>query len=151
LRVGWGWTALLPDFGLLAHEIRDPYLKIWELVRGFVEMPSGARFQLRPMIGCMGVAPAKDGDYASITPAYAAGNIDVRYLNTGSKLIVPVFNDGALLSAADGHALQGEGEICGTAIECPMEMTLRVNLLKSVNIPSPELIVGDTFPACEGY
>jgi acetamidase/formamidase len=149
--LGWGWTALLPEFGLLAHEIREPYLKIWELDRGYVEMPNGARFQLRPMIGCMGVAPAKDGDYASITPTNAAGNIDVRYLNTGSKLIVPVFNDGALLSAADGHALQGEGEICGTAIECPMEMTLRVNLLKSVNIPSPELIVGDTFPASEGY
>jgi Acetamidase/Formamidase family len=53
-------------------------------------------------------APATNGDYASITSTNAAGNIDVRDLNTGSKLIVPVFNDGALLSAADGHALQGE-------------------------------------------
>jgi acetamidase/formamidase len=149
--LGWGWTALLPDFGLLAHEIRDPYLKIWELDRDFVEMPNGARFQLRPMIGCIGVAPAKDGDYASITPTNAAGNIDVRYLNAGSKLIVPVFNDGALLSAADGHALQGEGEICGTAIECPMEMTLKVNLLERANLTTPELVVGDTFPAPEGY
>jgi len=114
-------------------------------------MPNGARFDLHPMIGCIGVAPAQDGDYASITPTNAAGNIDVRYLNAGSTLLVPVFNDGALLSAADGHALQGEGEICGTAIECPMEMTLRVDLVRDAGLDAPELIVADTFPASEGY
>jgi len=69
----------------------------------------------------------------------------------GSKLIVPVFNDGALLSAADGHALQGEGEICGTAIECPMEMTLRVELIKGAHLEAPEILTTDTFPAPEGY
>ena len=149
--LGWGWTALLPNFGLLSDEITDPYLKIWELDQGFIEMPRGARFDLHPMIGCIGVAPAEEGDFASITPTSAAGNIDVRYLNAGSTLIVPIFTEGALLSAADGHALQGEGEICGTAIECPMEMTLRVDLLRDVHLESPELVVTDTFPAAEGY
>lgn len=149
--LGWGWTALLPEFGILWREIRDPWLKIWTLDRDYVELPNGARFDLHPMIGCIGVAPANDGDYASITPTNAAGNIDVRYLNVGSTLIVPIFNDGALLSAADGHALQGEGEICGTAIECPMEMTLRVDVIKSAGIEWPELIVKETFPAAEGY
>ena len=149
--LGWGWTALLPEFGILWREIKDPWLKIWTLDKDYVEMPNGSRFDLHPMIGCIGVAPAKDGDYASITPTNAAGNIDVRYLTVGSSLIVPVFNDGALLSAADGHALQGEGEICGTAIECPMQMTLRVDLIKSAGIEWPELIVKDTFPATEGY
>ena len=62
-----------------------------------------------------------------------------------------MFNDGALLSAADGHALQGEGEICGTAIECPMEMTFRVDRVPNAGIDAPELLVGDTFPAPEGY
>lgn len=149
--LGWGWTALLPEFGLLWREIRDPFIRIWELDNPYVEMPNGARFDLHPMIGCIGVAPAQDGDYASITPTNAAGNIDVRYLNAGSTLLVPVFNDGALLSAADGHALQGEGEICGTAIECPMEMTLQIDLVRDAGIEAPELIVADTFPAKEGY
>jgi acetamidase/formamidase len=150
--LGWGWTALLPEFGLLWDEIQDPLIKIWnDLDRGFVEMPNGARFDLHPMIGCIGVAPAEDGDFASITPTNAAGNIDIRYLGTGATLIVPVFNDGALLSAADGHALQGDGEICGTAIECPMEMSLRVDVLKGANLEAPEVYTTDTFPAHEGY
>lgn len=149
--LGWGWTALLPEFGLLWREIRDPFIRIWELDKPYIEMPNGAKFDLHPMIGCIGVAPAQDGDYASITPTNAAGNIDIRYLNAGSTLLVPVFNDGALLSAADGHALQGEGEICGTAIECPMDMTLRIDLVRDAGIETPELIVADTFPASEGY
>jgi acetamidase/formamidase len=149
--LGWGWTALLPEFGILWREIREPWLKVWTLDKDYVEMPNGSRFELHPMIGCIGVAPAQDGDYASITPTNAAGNIDVRYLNVGSSLIVPVFNDGALLSAADGHALQGEGEICGTAIECPMDMTLKIELIKDARLDWPELIVKDTFPAAEGY
>lgn len=147
----WGWTALLPDFGLLADEITDPFLKVWDVSGPTVEAPNGAKFDLHPMIGCIGVAPGQDGDYASITPTNAAGNIDIRYLGAGATLIVPVFNEGALLSAADGHALQGEGEICGTAIECPMEMTMRVDLIKQANLPGPEVITGPTFPAEEGY
>jgi acetamidase/formamidase len=149
--LGWGWTALLPEFGLLWEEIQEPYLRIWTLDKPFIEVAPGIRFDLHPMIGCIGVAPGQDGDYASITPTNAAGNIDVRYLNVGSSLIVPVFNDGALLSAADGHALQGEGEICGTAIECPMEMTFKVDVIRNAGLESPELIVADTFPAAEGY
>jgi acetamidase/formamidase len=147
----WGWCALLPDFGLLADEITDPYYKVWELDQGSIEMPNGSAFELKPMIGCIGVAPGVDGDFATITPTNAAGNIDVRYLNQGAELYVPIFTDGALLSAADGHALQGEGEISGTAIECPMEMTLKVELMKNVSLDAPELVTYDTFPAQEGY
>jgi len=54
-------------------------------------------------------------------------------------------------STADGHALQGDGEISGTAIECPMQMTLQVDLIKGARLESPELVVPDTFPAEEGY
>lgn len=147
----WGWTGLIPDFGLLASEFKEPYLKIWYLDRDHIEFPSGARFHLRPMIGNIGVAPAQDGDYASISPTNAAGNLDCKYLGMGSTLLVPIFNEGALLSASDGHAIQGDGEICGTGIECRMEMTLKLSLLKGANLPAPEIMVGDTFPAAEGY
>lgn len=149
--LGWGWSGLLPNFGLLSDEIREPYLKVWELDAGYIEAPNGARFPLHPMIGCIGVAPAIDGDFATITPTNAAGNIDVRYLTAGATLTVPVFNDGALLSAADGHALQGEGEISGTAIECPMQMTLQIDLIQGAGLDAPELLIPDTFSADEGY
>ena len=149
--LSWGWSGLLPNFGLLSDEISEPYYKVWELDAGYIEVPNGARFSLHPMIGCIGVAPALDGDFATITPTNAAGNIDVRYLTAGAILTVPVFTDGALLSAADGHALQGEGEISGTAIECPMEMVLQIDLIKGAGLESPELLVTDTFPAEEGY
>lgn len=147
----WGWAALLPEFGLLSDEITDPYYKVWELDKGSIQMPNGSTFKLQPMIGCIGVAPAVDGDFPTITPTNGAGNIDIRYLNAGSELYVPVLTEGALLSAADGHALQGEGEISGTAIECPMDMTLKVELIKNQKLDSPELITRNTFPAEEGY
>jgi acetamidase/formamidase len=147
----WGWTGLIPDFGLLASEIRDPYLKIWRLDGDHIEFPSGVRFSLRPMIGNIGVAPAEDGEYASISPTNAAGNLDCKYLGVGSTLLVPIFNQGALLSASDGHAIQGDGEICGTGIECRMEMTLRISVIRDANLSAPEITVGETFPANEGY
>lgn len=147
----WGWCALLPGFGLLADEMTDSYYKVWELDKGFIEMPNGSTFDLHPMVGCIGVAPAEDGDFATITPTNAAGNIDIRFLTEGSVLYVPIFTVGALLSAADGHAIQGDGEISGTAIECAMEMTLQVDLIKDLKIDAPELVTYDTFPAKEGY
>ena len=147
----WGWTGLMRDFGLLAREITEPYLKIWHLDGDHIEFPSGARFHLRPMIGNIGVAPAEDGDYASISPTNAAGNLDCKYLGVGSTLVVPIFNEGALLSASDGHAIQGDGEICGTGIECRMEMTLKLTIIHEANLKAPEIYVADTFPAQEGY
>jgi acetamidase/formamidase len=81
--LSWGWSGLLPNLGLLSDESREPYLKVWELSDDYIEVPNGARFALHPMIGCIGVAPAQDGDFATITPTNAAGNIDVRYLTAG--------------------------------------------------------------------
>jgi acetamidase/formamidase len=147
----WGWTGLMRDFGLLASEITDPYLKIWHLDDDHIEFESGARFKVRPMIGNIGVAPGHDGNYASISPTNAAGNLDCKYLGVGSTLVVPIFNDGALLSASDGHAIQGDGEICGTGIECRMEMTLKLSVIHQVHLEAPEIYVPDSFPAEEGY
>ena len=100
------------------------------------------------MIGCFGL---RQPPTVTVTLTNAAGTIDVRYLNTGATLTVPVFNDGALLSAAEGHALQGEGEISGTAIECLMQMTLQVDLIPDAGLEAPELTVPATDHADEGY
>ena len=134
----WGWTGLLTGFGLLHEEIQEPYFRTFDLTKGSVEI-CGERFELRPMLGVLGTAPAKPGKYASITPTDAGGNIDVRYLQAGATLYLPVFNKGALLSGGDGHGLQGEGEISGTAIEAPMRSTLRLEVIKGRTIRAPIL------------
>lgn len=125
----WGWTGLLPDFGLLADEFPPGHFQAFDLTGGHADI-LGEPFPLRPMLGVLGVAPAGAGDFASIAPTAAGGNIDVRYLMAGASLYLPVFNAGALLSGGDGHGLQGEGEISGTAIEAGMSATLRVELIK---------------------
>jgi len=138
----FGWTALLPNFGLLADQFTEPRLKIWE-VEGTDEIDVfGTRVKLSPMLGCIGVAPGQDGQFASVTPTNVGGNIDVKYVAAGSRLFLPVQNPGALLSVADGHALQGDGEISGTAIECPVETTIKVHLHKGMNLRAPQVATG---------
>ncbi|MGJ9383055.1 acetamidase/formamidase family protein [Salipaludibacillus sp. CF4.18] len=76
---------------------------------------------LRPFMGVLGVAPAETGIHETAPPRYCGGNIDCKELVKGSTLYLPVAVDGALFSVGDGHALQGDGEVSGTAIECPMD------------------------------
>lgn len=132
----WGWTGLLPDFGLLDDQFPEPFFRGFDLAQGYAEL-FGERFALQPMLGVLGVVPAQDGDFASITPTRAGGNIDVRYITRGAKLYLPVFNKGALLSGGDGHALQGEGEISGTAIEAAMSATIKVELIEQRHLRAP--------------
>lgn len=77
---------------------------------------------LQPFMGVMGVAPAEPGVHQTAPPRYCGGNIDCKELVRGSTLFLPVSVDGALFSIGDGHALQGDGEVSGTAIECPMDL-----------------------------
>lgn len=88
----------------------------------------------------MGVAPAEEGEHFVLPPGNFGGNMDIRHLNEGSTLLLPVQVEGALFSAGDCHAVQGDGEVCVTGIECPMSFSLRFNLRKGANIPSPQFI-----------
>jgi acetamidase/formamidase len=76
---------------------------------------------LAPFMGILGVAPAEPGVLSTIPPRPCGGNIDCRELVAGSTLWLPIAVDGALFSTGDGHAAQGDGEVSGTAIECPIE------------------------------
>ncbi|WP_413299938.1 acetamidase/formamidase family protein [Bacillus sp. 1P10SD] len=77
---------------------------------------------LEPFIGLMGVAPSEQGVHVTSPPRYCGGNIDCKELVKGSTLYLPIGVEGALFSIGDGHALQGDGEVSGTAIECPMDL-----------------------------
>lgn len=126
----WGWTASIPGFGLLAEDFPDPHLRISRITDRYAELLPGLRVPLCPFIGTIGVAPAEPGDHSVVPPRRVGGNMDIRHLTPGSRLVLPVAVRGALLSLGDTHAAQGDGEVCGTAIETGAEVTLRVGLLK---------------------
>lgn len=131
----WGWTGIIPGFGLLPDEFTEPYLNVWELHGDHAYFNEHIRVPLEPFCGVMGVAPAEPGSLDTIPPRLNGGNIDIKQLVKGSKLFLPVLYPGALLSLGDTHAAQGDGEVCGTAIEGPMVVTVRLDLHKGVSIP----------------
>jgi acetamidase/formamidase len=133
----WGWTANIPGFGLLAADFPDPHLRI-STVRGRrVTLLPGLDIPARPMIGTIGVAPAAPGRTPLLVPTEAGGNMDVPQLGSGAILHLPVAVDGALLSAGDAHAVQGDGEICGTGVETGATLRLLVDVDHGAATRSP--------------
>jgi acetamidase/formamidase len=135
---GWGWTAIIPGFGLLADDFPTPFLHITSYGAGGVEFAPGIRLPLRPFPGTIGVAPAEPGQHSIVPPRAVGGNMDIRDLTRGTKLWLPVRVRGALFSVGDTHAAQGDGEVCGTAIESPMTITLRFELIKQARLRRPQ-------------
>lgn len=125
----WGWTATIPELGLLPDDFPGAHLKIWDLRDGTsAELVPGVRVPLRPFLGTAGVAPAQDGVLSPFPPHAGGGNIDNRHLVEGSRLWLPILNEGALFSCGDAHGAQGDGEVCVSAIECDMHATLRLTV-----------------------
>ena len=140
----WGWTASIPGFGLLADQFADPYLRITTVPRPGerAEFLPGVRVPIAPFCGEIGVAPI-DGPRSTIPPDLHGGNMDTRHLTAGSTLFLPVFHEGARLSMGDGHAAQGDGEVCGTAIETPMRALVRLTGRKDLHLTGPEFQTAD--------
>jgi len=140
----WGWTASIPGFGLLADDFPDPVLRITRVpaAGGRAEFLPGVRVPVVPFCGEVGVAPI-DGPRSTIPPDLHGGNMDTRHLTAGSTLFLPVFHSGGRLSMGDGHAAQGDGEVCGTAIETPMRALVRLTLRKDLHVAGPEFLTAD--------
>jgi acetamidase/formamidase len=136
---GWGWTSVIPGLGFLKDRFREPYLFHWTLDREITRSLGSAIVPLRPFCGVMGVAPAEDGEFRTRPPGPFGGNMDVRELCTGATLYLPVLNPGALFSAGDAHAAQGDGEICINGIECPAEVSLRFHVHRHQSLSGPLL------------
>jgi acetamidase/formamidase len=137
---GWGWTANIPGFGLLADEFKEPALHLWQYDAQTLAPALFGRWgkvPLKPFAGTIGVAPAEMGMHSVVPPRRVGGNMDVRDLAQGSELFLPVEVAGALFSVGDTHAAQGDGEVCGTAIESPMRVALQFDLLKQQPLTYP--------------
>ncbi len=138
----WGWTAILGNFGLLKGQFSEELI-IWELDNGQARTRNAflkdISVPLNPFLGVVGLAPAQ-GEYGMIPPRDFGGNMDNKLLKAGSSLFLPVSVKGALLSFADPHGSQGDGEVCGTAIETSAEIVVSVKLHKSTQRKFPKLI-----------
>ena len=97
------------------------------------------RIPLRPHIGCAGVAPKGEGSVSSVPPGDHGGNVDNWRMGAGSRMYYPVFHRGALFSLGDPHAAQGDGEVSGTAVESPLDVTMRLTVRRGDDLPFPVL------------
>ena len=99
---GWGWTGIIPGFGLLADEFPEPTLHIWKYEAATLQ-PSAfgqwGRVSLKPFVGTIGVAPAEPGMHSIVPPRRVGGNMDIRDLAAGSVLYLPLEVAGAALAS----------------------------------------------------
>jgi acetamidase/formamidase len=128
-----GWSAIIDDFGLLKNKYKEKIVS-WSKNGNFwkcndenflnnIEIPD------IPFLGVIGTSPS-EGKYGMIPPQHFGGNMDNRMIRKGSKIILPVNVEGAMVSFGDPHGHQGDGEICGTAIETSAELDVRFRILK---------------------
>jgi acetamidase/formamidase len=144
----WGWMALLPQFGIFAGEINRTSMRTFEIDResGTVEFADGVVVPLKPFAGLMGVAPAAGSPLDTFPPRANGGNMDNPALTKGTTVYFPVFTEGALFSIGDTHAVQGFGEVSGTALEAPMRVELRLSVLGNARpIQEPQYETADYY------
>ena len=137
---GHGWTANIPGFGLLADQFTEAALTLWKYdpttLAPALWGKEGA-VPLKPFAGTIGNALAEAGLHSIVPPRRVGGNLDIRDLSAGTTLYLPVEVAGALFSVGDTHAAQGDGEVCGTAIESPMDVVLTLDLVKGAHLKTP--------------
>lgn len=136
----WGWQIIRPLVGALPEDFPEPHLVHLPLDRETMtsRMPWGVDLPLKPFFGVMGTAPPPVwGAVSSLVPRAMGGNLDNKELGAGATLYLPVFVAGANFSCGDGHAVQGDGEVCVTAIETALDGTFRFELLKRAGVDFP--------------
>ncbi|MFC2969581.1 acetamidase/formamidase family protein [Acidimangrovimonas pyrenivorans] len=140
LRQDWGYTIVRPLAGALPLDFDAAAQIIIDLdaARGIGRLPWGTELPLKPFFGVMGVAPPPNwGAISTIQPRAHGGNIDLKELVAGTTLYLPVHAEGALFSVGDGHGVQGDGEVCITAIETALEGTFELILRKDLHWDFP--------------
>jgi acetamidase/formamidase len=116
------------------------YTLYWALSpdEGLARSQFGQTVRMRPFMGILGMPPDMPGRHSTAPPRFCGGNLDCKELVAGSRLFLPIAVDGGLFSTGDGHALQGDGEIAGLALECPMaQVDLEFHLHPDVSLAYP--------------
>ncbi|MBO6880693.1 acetamidase/formamidase family protein [Winogradskyella sp.] len=143
----WGWNAIYPGFSFVADSIKGEYLRIYDLKddKTKVNFNDSIQLQLNPFPGVMGVAPETQELLSTIPPRASGGNMDDPNMTVGTTVYFPVFVEGGLFSIGDGHAVQGLGEVCGTAIEVPLRIIYEIELIKDKSMKEPQYETKDYY------
>lgn len=143
----WGWNAIYPGFSFVADSIKGEYLRIYDLKdnKTKVNFNDSIQLKLNPFPGVMGVAPATQELLSTIPPRANGGNMDDPNMTVGTTVYFPVFVEGGLFSIGDGHAVQGLGEVCGTAIEVPLRIVYTIELIKDKSMAEPQYETKDYY------
>jgi amidase len=142
VKVTRAWSVWLPDFGGLGKQTKDVKVKQILLKDGRAYISNRLSVDIKPMIGCIGVAPA-EGKGSTFMPAYPfGGNMDLREMSPGATLYLPVQVNGALLSMGDLHAAMGVAEPTWVSLEAAGSATLTITLEKNKKLKFPRLRVG---------
>ena len=118
---------------------RGDHATVWNLDpdAGIGISRAGQRVELRPFMGIMGMPLDQPGIQSTFPPTRCGGNLDCRELTEGTALFLPIAVDGALFSTGDGHAVQGDGEVAGPALNCPMEVEMEFQLHPELRLSLP--------------
>ena len=146
LRSPYGWMMIDKGAGTLPEDfpyLREKLVPLDAKARTAAFAPN-IRIPVRPFFGNLGVAPAS-GRANSAPPGNIAGNLDNKWLVAGTKVYIPVQVPGALFSVGDGHAAQGDGEVCVTAIETNLTGVFRFAVLKNKKLSWPRAETPDYF------
>ncbi|MET0745001.1 MAG: acetamidase/formamidase family protein [Microvirga sp.] len=134
-RLDWGFVAILPLLGTLPDEFTE-YETVHadiDTASGLCRLPWGTELPLDPFFGIMGTAPpAAWGRVGTPVPRAFGGNMDNKEMRVGTTLYLPVFNPGGCFYAGDGHGVQGDGEVCITALETGLTGTFRLTVRKDL-------------------
>ena len=136
----WGFVSIMPLLGTLPDEFTEyeTIHPIIDRIRNICTLPWGTELPLDPFFGIIGVAPPRAwGRCSSPVPRAFGGNMDNKELKPGVTLYLPVFNEGALFMAGDGHGVQGDGEVCITALETGLSGTFRLTVRKDFKVDFP--------------
>jgi amidase len=135
----WGWNANIPGFGLLSNSVREPLLRRIPISAGRAWINESLSVPVRPMIGCLGLAPER-GETPTLEPPYPwGGNYDLLQVSPGSTVLLPVQVPGGLFSLGDLHAAMGDAEATSVSIECAGAATVRLGVRKQVNLLMPRI------------
>ncbi|MBS2039378.1 acetamidase/formamidase family protein [bacterium] len=144
----WGWTLaggndfFNADLNRRLGLDQETFILRWDIQDGWATSHLGHRVRTAPFPGMLGMPRDLPGSQSAWQPARTGGNLDCRLLQAGSVLYLPIEVEGGLLSCGDGHALQADGECAGSAIECPMETTVTLEVV-DMDVNQPLIQLGD--------
>lgn len=134
-----GSCCIIPNFGFLAPEFPEPWTRIIPIKNDYAIFGKNIKIPIDPFPGTIIVAPL-EGSHGTLIPKEYGGNMDSKACRVGTIVYLPVFVEGALFCVGDVHAVQGDGEVCGTAVEIDADVTIKlvVNKVKKIKRPQYE-------------